>query len=331
MQSEQLLSMLGERLALSQAQMEQCSSLYNKCWAVLISDNKVPASLLQGDMSEDVWRACLLWLIKSLVCKAAPDSQQPLPGLPLGEMLNACKVNLVTFFKELPVVVNKLKPVVSEAMGGSEKSIETALQLREWQETLVSLQHISNKYKDLFWHMARSTGSSSSAKQPLMRAGWLAFLMIKAQLLPGFPDLVSCLELLVCVLNLLLASSAFTDNQLQALQSGIPSAIDPTGKFNTLKALSLEAKVDYVKTKVLMPQIEAHLRALLESGQFSWLPSPLPEGMIHPQAQKVDTCCGLYLECLGSGSKPDQMIELVLHLDQEYNRFYMTQVMYICI
>jgi hypothetical protein len=45
--------------------------------------------------------------------------------------------------------------------------------------------------QDLFWHIQRSN-SSNAAKQPLLRAGWLAFLVIKAQLLPGFPDLVRC-------------------------------------------------------------------------------------------------------------------------------------------
>lgn len=64
--------------------------------------------------------------------------------------------------------------------------------------------------------------------------------------------LCSCLELLVCVLNILLASSPFTDQQLQALQSEWPTAIGVDGRFNTLKALSKEAKVDYSKTKVCM-------------------------------------------------------------------------------
>jgi hypothetical protein len=39
----------------------------------------------------------------------------------------------------------------------------------------------------LFWHVQRS---SATPKQPLLRAGWLAFLVVKAQLLPGFPDMV---------------------------------------------------------------------------------------------------------------------------------------------
>lgn len=49
--------------------------------------------------------------------------------------------------------------------------------------------------QDLFWHIQRSnTNSSSTAHQALLRAGWLAFLNIKSQLLPGFPDLVRCAQ-----------------------------------------------------------------------------------------------------------------------------------------
>jgi hypothetical protein len=53
----------------------------------------------------------------------------------------------VSFFKELPVVLNKLKPTLLELAGSAADNIEQQLRLREWQETLVSLQHISNKYK----------------------------------------------------------------------------------------------------------------------------------------------------------------------------------------
>jgi hypothetical protein len=50
-----------------------------------------------------------------------------------------------------------------------------------------------NCLQDLFWHIQRSnTSSSSTSHQALLRAGWLTFLNIKAQLLPGFPDLVRC-------------------------------------------------------------------------------------------------------------------------------------------
>jgi hypothetical protein len=55
--------------------------------------------------------------------------------------------SLVSFFKELPVVLNKLKPTLLELAGSAADNAEQQLKLREWQETLVSLQHISNKYK----------------------------------------------------------------------------------------------------------------------------------------------------------------------------------------
>jgi uncharacterized SAM-binding protein YcdF (DUF218 family) len=45
--------------------------------------------------------------------------------------------------------------------------------------------------QDLFWHVQRS---SATPKQPLLRAGWLSFLVVKAQLLPGFPDMVRSVQ-----------------------------------------------------------------------------------------------------------------------------------------
>jgi hypothetical protein len=45
------------------------------------------------------------------------------------------------------VVLNKLKPTLLELAGSAADNVEQQLKLREWQETLVSLQHISNKYK----------------------------------------------------------------------------------------------------------------------------------------------------------------------------------------
>jgi hypothetical protein len=60
----------------------------------------------------------------------------------------------------------------------------------------------------------------------------------------------SCLELLVCVLALLLANSTYSEQQLAALQSASPTAIEASGRFSLLKALCIEARVDYGKAKV---------------------------------------------------------------------------------
>lgn len=73
-----------------------------------------------------------------------------------------------------------------------------------------------------------------------------------------------------------------------------------------------------------MPQIEAHFRGHLEQAQFSWLPQPLPAELPHPQADRLDTCCGVYLEGLVSNQR--QLSELVLSLDTAYQAWFETQV-----
>ncbi|KAF8058436.1 RBR2 [Scenedesmus sp. PABB004] len=274
-----------------------------------------------GEAAEEAWRPCIVWLLKATLFRSAEgDAPPPAAGLPLGELLDAAHLDLVSFFRELPVVLNKVRPVLCAAAGVAGEDVEGLLRLREWQETLVSLGHIASKYKDLFWHVQRS---ASTPKQPLLRAGWLAFLLIKAQLLPGFPDLVSCLELLVCVLNLFVASTPFSAEQLDALRSANPGAIEASGRLSTLKALASEAKVDLGNTKRLMPQVEARFRALFADGACGWAAAPLAAGAPHPQAAAVDTCCGLYLE--GLTTNAEQLGELVLALDGAYGSWYRAQ------
>jgi hypothetical protein len=52
------------------------------------------------------------------------------------------------------------------------------------------------------------------------------------------------------VLALLLANGTFSAQQLAALQSASPTAIEASGRFSLLKALCIEARVDYSKAKV---------------------------------------------------------------------------------
>jgi hypothetical protein len=54
--------------------------------------------------------------------------------------------SLVAFFREVPVVLAKLKPYLLTSMPGVD-NLEGALKLREWQETLVSLTILAKKYK----------------------------------------------------------------------------------------------------------------------------------------------------------------------------------------
>ena len=54
--------------------------------------------------------------------------------------------SLVAFFREVPVVLAKLKPYLLTSIPGVD-NLEGALKLREWQETLVSLTILAKKYK----------------------------------------------------------------------------------------------------------------------------------------------------------------------------------------
>jgi hypothetical protein len=59
----------------------------------------------------------------------------------------------------------------------------------------------------------------------------------------------SSLQLLVCTVNFLVSSLPLTPQEVRQLQSEYPAAIDANSKFNTLKALSHAAKIDYPSTK----------------------------------------------------------------------------------
>ncbi|KAF6261466.1 cyclin-like protein [Scenedesmus sp. NREL 46B-D3] len=253
-QQVDLLALLKDRLRGGDGQAAGATAVYEACCRVLESETSSSASL-SPETGEDIWRPCIVWLIKSIPGLLGEAEQQPADGaragepsavgLPLSDLLNASHTNLVSFFKELPVVLNKLKPTLLELAGSAADNIEQQLKLREWQETLVSLQHISNKYK-------------------------------------------------------------------------------ASGRFSLLKALCIEARVDYGKAKALMPQIEDAFTSTLAQAQLTWLPQPLPAAVPHPQGDKLETCCRLYLD--GLTSKPQQLSELVLSLDEAYSKFLSSQL-----
>jgi hypothetical protein len=150
----------------------------------------------------------LIWCFESVFvfvgCSATQGHPPTHTPIPRASPKKKTHYSLVAFFKELPVVLAKLRPVLSESFpqppeGGS---IEDALRLREWQETLVSLTILAKKYKDLFWRLQppqQRGGAAAAAAPPRMQAGWLLFLLLKAQLLQQFPDLVRWVVFFLCV------------------------------------------------------------------------------------------------------------------------------------
>jgi hypothetical protein len=82
---------------------------------------------------------------------------------------------------------------------------------------------------------------------------------------PSLHCLHSCLQLLVAVVNLVVANTPFSAGEVQQLQAQHPGAIDAAGRFNTLKALCFVAKIDYAHVKV-----GASRGGLLGQGWWWW-------------------------------------------------------------
>jgi hypothetical protein len=76
--------------------------------------------------------------------RAARPRARPRPRPPL---LHPARGSLVAFFRELPVVQARLRPLLASVAGGRAGSVEQGLRLRECQETLVSLTVLAKKYK----------------------------------------------------------------------------------------------------------------------------------------------------------------------------------------
>ncbi|KIY99778.1 hypothetical protein MNEG_8180, partial [Monoraphidium neglectum] len=225
---------------------------------------------------------------------------------------------LVAFFREVPVVLARLRPHLAAVAGPRSESVEQGLRLRECQETLVSLTILAKKYKDLFWRVQKA----AAVPQPqALQAGWLTFLLLKAQLLQQYPDLVSSLQLLVCVLGCFVASMPYGDPEIRTLMELNPAAIDASGRLNTLKLLAAAARADYPQVQALMPTVEARFRALLEAGKFPWLPADLAAASTpHPLERQLAPVCALHAP--GMLSERRQLSDLVLYLDGSYQAEY---------
>ncbi len=177
--------------------------------------------------------------------KPAPSSPPPPP--PSRPLTPPLRRSLVSFFREVPVVLARLRPYLATAAAARADAIEQGLRLRECQETLVSLTILAKKYKDLFWRVQKA----AAAPQPqALQAGWLTFLLLKAQLLQQYPDLVSSLQLLVCVLSCYVANMPHGEAELRALMEQNPAAIDAGGRLDTLKLLAQAARADYAQVQV---------------------------------------------------------------------------------
>ncbi|KAL6752965.1 hypothetical protein V8C86DRAFT_2737461 [Haematococcus lacustris] len=146
-----------------------------------------------------------------------------------------CDCSLFDFFRELPVVYGKLAQYI-ETNQLSVQQLEEVSSVKEWQKMLVTLSLLAKKYKDLF---SRYLCHLKYSKATAQRFGWMLYLVLKSKVLPRFPDLVSCMELLVCVINLMVAHS-------NKLPHGMPLAADNVLDTLTVISDGLKTNTDQV-------------------------------------------------------------------------------------
>ncbi|KAI8472814.1 MAG: hypothetical protein J3K34DRAFT_502383 [Monoraphidium minutum] len=306
-----VLALLQDKLGLEgEADRRDAAKFYEDC-SQLLRQGSETETILQSQNDEETQAAAVAWIVRWLL------NRQGGGRLPLSDILACAGTNLVAFFREVPVALARLRPYLASAAGGRADSVEQGLRLRECQETLVSLTILAKKYKDLFWRVQKA----AAVPQPqALQAGWLTFLLLKAQLLQQYPDLVSCLQLLVCVLGCYVASMPYGDAEVRALMEQNPAAIDAGGRLNTLKLLSAAARADYAQVAALVPTVEARLRALLAGGAFAWLPPAGGPPAPHPLAATLAPVCGLHAP--GMLSDRRQLSDLVLFLDSSYQAEY---------
>ncbi|CAD7704720.1 unnamed protein product [Ostreobium quekettii] len=223
------------------------------------------------DRFANIWRACVLFIAKSLAAHQAQGSGARNGGLPLTKILRATGAKLFDFFKELPAVVVKLRPRLT-GIFGEDKSLEQTLSVKQWQMSIVFLTVIAKKYKELYAKVfsvnPELDGDLSS--MPSFQFGWLLVLHAKARLLPRlFPDLLNCYHRLICVVNFLMINTPRSKWNKEPNSPINIQLSQQQGPFNTLRALagiSMMKDVDEIdKIEVAMKEVDELIEGLLDS------------------------------------------------------------------
>ncbi|MEW5315772.1 MAG: hypothetical protein WDW38_007178 [Sanguina aurantia] len=257
-------------------------------------------------------------------------------GLPLSKVVAAAGTNLLDFFRELPVVIEKLEPhlAVREC---SPALLAAATQWNEWQSTVLRSGLLARKYRDNF---NRFLHQLASHKQVALRLGWLLFLVLKVKLLSRFPDLVSCVELLVCSVNVLVANAPTLSNSVAAAVvdgKHVDTLCVVSGTGEPGKRASDHVKTDLSRVQQRMASADALLAPLFAQAVEQWKASaairqPQPPPPQQQQQQQQQSGGGISQVAPGRltscsrvellVSDPDLMNAVVAVLDREYEAHY---------
>ncbi|GAX86508.1 hypothetical protein CEUSTIGMA_g13915.t1 [Chlamydomonas eustigma] len=205
------------------------------------------------DVDEDARKACLLFIAKALASRGRPPGS--LKSWTISKIISSSSTNAYDFFRELPVTASLLAPFL-KAEGSAWPSLESQCHAKEWQRVLINLTLLSKKFKEFTPKFIPDMGVRKPA---VLRFGWLLFLNLKSKLIPAFPDLVSCINLLACVINVLVAHAP---EGFLAMCQGSPS--------NPVSAISTTLKTDPGTVNDLMASVDSLLKHMLPCYVSEW-------------------------------------------------------------
>jgi len=172
------------------------------------------------------------------------------PRLPLGErkggrrqlrlerLLAHCGFTLVEFFKEVRQMVGVLLPVLAKELGEEPEAVTTKLEVRELQLSFVYTTTLMKRYQDMFASKFEIATPNHPNNDPNFRFGWLLYLVAKAKLLSGHPDLVTCFNLLVAVFNVLMVHMPARKRRVQLTDSLAMPVVADDCRVDTVASLA---------------------------------------------------------------------------------------------
>ncbi|CAL1387170.1 unnamed protein product [Linum trigynum] len=189
-------------------------SLYCASWAE-IGNHKPSTNPILVDEAVRLWFAfalyCATRLEKSVGVLSKMHSSASKEGLTLTHILRSCDLKLEVFLKELPIMVLKAGPTMTDLY---HAGWERKLKAKELYTNFVHLNILSRHYKEAYWELFSSidpasnnlpaTSSGSQCASDYLRLGWLLFVALRSHAFGCSMDLVTCINDLISVLAILI-------------------------------------------------------------------------------------------------------------------------------
>ncbi|KAK9815768.1 hypothetical protein WJX72_009183 [[Myrmecia] bisecta] len=264
----------------------------------------------QDEGSKRLWFACILFIAKGLRQSSKPaNSAFSPPSVTLTQILAAFEVSLTDFLKELPVAIKRAEPNLA-LLFGDDPPLERRLKLQEVTTSCMYTTILAKKFKEIFRSYFTLPLTGTPEETSTLRLGWLLFVVAKAKLLPPFPDLVSSFNLLVCVMNVLLAHVPAASRKIDVTNEVKFPVRTKTGATDTLQSIAVVTKANLPAVTALMASLDAFLREKMVVPVNT---------VVHPEAEQIYTSCSYFEGLVTHDELRDAVTEA---LDEDYETIY---------